>query len=115
ALVVLVHGVDAWASRRVTGHTASFRTALERPLRSEATIGRPRGPLSVTALIPANNEEVHLPVTLEALYNQTVPPAAVWVIADNCTDRTAEVARAHGADVYTTVNNQFRKAGGLNQ
>ena len=44
-----------------------------------------------------------------------MPPAAVWVIADNCTDSTAEVARAHGADVYTTVENRHRKAGGLNQ
>ena len=37
------------------------------------------------------------------------------MIADNCTDNTAEVARAHGADVYTTVDNHHRKAGGLNQ
>ena len=37
------------------------------------------------------------------------------MIADNCTDATAEVARAHGAEVYTTVENRHRKAGGLNQ
>ena len=39
----------------------------------------------------------------------------MWVIADNCTDRTAEIAAAHGAEVYTTVDNHDRKAGGLNQ
>jgi biofilm PGA synthesis N-glycosyltransferase PgaC len=39
----------------------------------------------------------------------------VWVIVDNCTDATAEVALAHGAEVYTTVENDHRKAGGLNQ
>ena len=49
-----------------------------------------------------------------SLRRQTVPPAAVWVIADNCTDATEEVAR-DGADVYTTVENRHRKAGGLNQ
>jgi biofilm PGA synthesis N-glycosyltransferase PgaC len=49
------------------------------------------------------------------LGRQTVPPDAVWVIADNCTDATADVARDHGADVFTTVDNQHRKAGGLNQ
>jgi cellulose synthase/poly-beta-1,6-N-acetylglucosamine synthase-like glycosyltransferase len=37
------------------------------------------------------------------------------VIADNCTDDTADVAAAHGADVFTTVDNHHRKAGGLNQ
>ncbi len=88
---------------------------VARPLRSEATITRPSGRVSVTALIPARNEELHIAATLESLRRQTVPPAAVWVIADNCTDDTAEVARAHGADVYTTVDNHHRKAGGLNQ
>ena len=37
------------------------------------------------------------------------------MIADNCTDATADVARSHGAEVYTTVENRHRKAGGLNQ
>ena len=69
----------------------------------------------MTVLIPARNEELHIAATLESLRRQTVPPTAVWVIADNCTDATAEVARAHGADVYTTVENRHRKAGGLNQ
>jgi cellulose synthase/poly-beta-1,6-N-acetylglucosamine synthase-like glycosyltransferase len=69
----------------------------------------------VTALIPARNEEVHLPTTLAALFGQTMPPDAVWVIADNCTDKTPELASALGASVYTTVDNRLRKAGGLNQ
>jgi hypothetical protein len=37
------------------------------------------------------------------------------VIADNCTDKTPELAAALGASVYTTVDNRHRKAGGLNQ
>ena len=69
----------------------------------------------MTALIPAHNEELRLPATLLSLQRQTRPPAAVWVIADNCTDATADVARANGANVYTTVDNHHRKAGGLNQ
>ena len=36
-------------------------------------------------------------------------------MADNCTDDTAELARAHGADVFTTVGNTEKKAGALNQ
>jgi cellulose synthase/poly-beta-1,6-N-acetylglucosamine synthase-like glycosyltransferase len=115
ALVLLIYGVQAWAARRVTRPAREFEQALERPLREEATPSNWSGPLGVTALIPANNEEAHLPGTLMSLQRQTAPPAAVWVIADNCTDGTAAVARAHGANVYTTVDNRHRKAGGLNQ
>jgi cellulose synthase/poly-beta-1,6-N-acetylglucosamine synthase-like glycosyltransferase len=115
ALVLLVYGVDGWAARRVTRHARGSRQAQQRPLREEATPASWSGPLGVTALIPANNEEAHLPGTLTSLQRQTVPPTAVWVIADNCTDRTEDVARAHGAHVYTTVDNHHRKAGGLNQ
>jgi poly-beta-1,6-N-acetyl-D-glucosamine synthase len=115
ALVVLVVGLDAWAAKRVTHPARRSRDVVGRPLRSEATISRPSGRVSVTALIPARNEELHIAATLESLRRQTVPPAVVWVIADNCTDATAEVASVHGAEVYTTVENLHRKAGGLNQ
>ena len=37
------------------------------------------------------------------------------VVADNCTDDTAEIARDRGADVFTTVANTEKKAGALNQ
>jgi cellulose synthase/poly-beta-1,6-N-acetylglucosamine synthase-like glycosyltransferase len=36
------------------------------------------------------------------------------VIADNCTDRTAELARAAGAEVMVTEGNTHKKAGALN-
>ncbi|WP_454119369.1 glycosyltransferase [Microbacterium lacticum] len=36
-------------------------------------------------------------------------------MADNCTDRTVEVARRHGADVFETVGNTHKKGGALNQ
>ncbi len=115
ALVVLVWGLDAWAAKRVTDPARGPGDVIARPLRDEAVNTRPSGHVAVTALIPARNEALHIAATLESLRSQTVPPAAVWVIADNCTDDTAEVAHAHGADVYTTVDNQHRKAGGLNQ
>jgi cellulose synthase/poly-beta-1,6-N-acetylglucosamine synthase-like glycosyltransferase len=115
AFVLLVHGVNAWAARRITVPAREPRQASQRPLRAEATSHRPAGRFLVTALIPACNEEVHLPATLSALYGQTMPPDTVWVIADNCTDKTAEIARTLGANVYTTVDNRYRKAGGLNQ
>lgn len=69
----------------------------------------------VTALVPAHNEEVSLPVTLNALLTQTRPPDRVVVIADNCTDRTAEIAREMGCTVFETVDNVNKKGGALNQ
>lgn len=49
-------------------------------------------------LVPAHNEEVLLPACLESLRRMRYPPgrADVVVIADNCSDRTAAIARAAG-------------------
>lgn len=69
----------------------------------------------VIALIPAHNEAANLPLTLPALGRQTRPPDRVLVVADNCTDDTVAVARAHGAEARETVGNTERKAGALNQ
>jgi poly-beta-1,6-N-acetyl-D-glucosamine synthase len=73
-----------------------------------------RGP-RVTVLIPAHNEEAALPAALGALRWQTVQPARVVVVADNCTDATVAVARSLRADVLATVGNTEKKAGALNQ
>ncbi|MDX2968218.1 glycosyltransferase [Kribbella solani] len=69
----------------------------------------------VVALVPAHNEEAALPAALDSLWQQTRRPDRVIVIADNCTDRTVDVARAAGAEVFETVANTHKKAGGLNQ
>ena len=37
------------------------------------------------------------------------------MVADNCTDDTVPIARRHGAEVFETVGNKHKKAGGLNQ
>jgi cellulose synthase/poly-beta-1,6-N-acetylglucosamine synthase-like glycosyltransferase len=50
-------------------------------------------------LIPAHDEEHGLGRTLDALAPELGPDDRVLVVADNCTDRTAEVARARGAEV----------------
>ncbi|MEV0598704.1 glycosyltransferase family 2 protein [Streptomyces sp. NPDC050315] len=54
---------------------------------------------SVTAIVPAHNEEAGLPSTLAALRTQTVPPDRVIVIDDASTDRTADVAASHDVTV----------------
>jgi cellulose synthase/poly-beta-1,6-N-acetylglucosamine synthase-like glycosyltransferase len=72
-------------------------------------------PLRLTVLVPAHDEALTIAATLDSLWGQTRPPDRVVVVADNCTDETAELAREHGADVFTTVGNSQKKAGALNQ
>lgn len=70
---------------------------------------------AVVALVPAHNEQEQIAETIASLRVQSYPVARIVVIADNCTDRTAEVAAAAGADVYETIGNTAKKAGALNQ
>ena len=54
--------------------------------------------------IPAWNEEANLPDVLDALHTE-LPGADVLVVDDGSTDRTAEVAREHGATVHSLGEN----------
>ena len=69
----------------------------------------------ITVVIPAHNEESTMPATLTALREQSRVPDRVVVVADNCTDRTSDVARAAGCVVLESRGNRGRKAGALNQ
>ena len=73
------------------------------------------GPVTGTVLIPAHNEGASIGATLDSLGAQDPAPNRVIVVADNSTDATEPLARAHGAEVYTTVGNTHKKAGALNQ
>ncbi|MEM7675815.1 MAG: glycosyltransferase family 2 protein, partial [Myxococcota bacterium] len=52
-----------------------------------------RSPRTVV-LVPAHNEESGLGATLESLKAAITEEFSILVIADNCRDKTAEVARA---------------------
>jgi cellulose synthase/poly-beta-1,6-N-acetylglucosamine synthase-like glycosyltransferase len=73
-----------------------------------ALLGRPKGPSSSPQLtrfaivVPAHNEELLLPRLLESLNAQDYPRDRfqVHVIADNCSDATAAVARRYGAEAH---------------
>ena len=60
--------------------------------------------------IPAWNEEENLPAVLDALHAE-LPEAAVVVVDDGSTDRTADVAREHGAQVESLGTNQGLRFG----
>jgi glycosyltransferase involved in cell wall biosynthesis len=67
-------------------------------------------PISTIVFIPAWNEEANLPAVLEEL-REELPDVDVLVVDDGSTDRTAEVARAHGAHVMSFGVNRGLRAG----
>ncbi|MCA8960421.1 MAG: glycosyltransferase family 2 protein [Planctomycetes bacterium] len=67
-----------------------FVAGLPRRTRTLATA--PRAPVAV--LIPAHDEEVGIRATLDSLYPQLQGDDRVVLVADNCSDGTATVARA---------------------
>ncbi len=73
--------------------------------------GRPRPTTTFAVLIPAHDEEAGLPATLRSLAAQDYPPelVRVVVVADNCTDGTARVARQAGA--VCVVRDDARRRG----
>ena len=54
------------------------------------------------AILPAHNEEAVIANLVDSLMNQDYDKNLldIYVIADNCTDNTAEIAREHGAIVF---------------
>jgi 1,2-diacylglycerol 3-beta-glucosyltransferase len=64
-------------------------------------------------LVPAHNEERLLPSMLANLAQLDYPQSLykVHVVADNCTDRTAELARNGGAVAHERVDDQQRGKG----
>ena len=68
-------------------------------------------------LIAARNEEAVLPHLLRSIHAQDYPRHLIrtFVVADNCTDRTAALAEAEGATVFQRFNkNQIGKGYALN-
>jgi len=60
--------------------------------------------------IPAWNEEENLPAVLDGLHRR-LPDVDILVVDDGSTDRTAEVAREHGAEVLSLGTNQGLRIG----
>ena len=69
------------------------------------TRGIYHGPVTITVLVPAHNEAACIGDTIRSLQAQSHSPERVVVVADNCTDATESIARAHGAEVFVTVGN----------
>lgn len=65
------------------------------------------------AIIPAHNEEHVIANLIESLNKQDYPKDKydIYVIADNCTDRTAQIAKDAGAIVYERFDEENRTKG----
>jgi cellulose synthase/poly-beta-1,6-N-acetylglucosamine synthase-like glycosyltransferase len=81
----------------------------------ESTKGVFHGEVTLTALIPAHNEEALIAATIRSLMEQDRKPDRIIVVADNCTDKTIAIAQKLGVEVYESVKNVNKKAGALNQ
>lgn len=79
------------------------------PVRPASALPGPRPRVAV--LIPAHNEEAGLLATLASVQPQLTPGDRILVVADNCSDRTADVARLAGADVVERSHAQLRGKG----
>lgn len=79
--------------------------------RPSKRVQRPRSRFAI--LIPAHNEEVLLPHLLRSIDAETYPGELfdVYVVADNCTDATADVAARHGATVFERQDSILRGKG----
>lgn len=68
-------------------------------------------PLRVAVLVPAHNESVNVLPTITCLLKQLKPADLLLVVADNCHDNTAALARAAGAQVVERHNTALRGKG----
>ena len=71
-------------------------------LRKKKLISKSCGKRKFAMVVAAHNEELVIKKLIESLFNQTYPKELfdIFVVADNCTDKTAEIARESGAIVY---------------
>ncbi|MCA9041911.1 MAG: glycosyltransferase, partial [Planctomycetaceae bacterium] len=68
-------------------------------------------PASVAVLLPAHNESTVIARTLDVLLPTLGEQDRAVVIADNCSDDTAEIARSKGAIAYERTNLEQRGKG----
>lgn len=81
---------------------------LARSHQREATPFRQKPTAAI--LVPAHNEAIGIAATVEAL-RAVAPAFRILVVADNCTDSTAELARSAGADAIVRSDAERRGKG----
>lgn len=91
--------------------TVTAFIALHPPLSAKNSPKYVNKALDICVVIPAHNEESGLADSLVQLKN-CIPnhgSAQIWVVADNCTDKTEEIAQQHNCNVL--IRNNLEKRG----
>lgn len=72
--------------------------------KKEKKLAEPKSKFAI--VIPAHNEEIVIGDLLDNLKKLKYPSELydIFVIADNCSDKTSEIAKKHGAEVFERVN-----------
>ena len=70
---------------------------------AQLAAGKSASAKSLVVLIPANDEEKFLAETLRSVKSQLRAGDQILVVADNCVDQTAQIARDAGAEVIERV------------
>ena len=83
----------------------------ETPQNPETTARAEPGRAAFAVLMPAHDEAVGIAAAIEAVRVQLGPRDRLLVVADNCRDATAAIARAAGAEV-TERNDALRRGKG---
>jgi cellulose synthase/poly-beta-1,6-N-acetylglucosamine synthase-like glycosyltransferase len=91
--------------------SAEVLAAIALPSRDRLTSATSQSRPRVAVLIPAHNESIGLLPTLRDVQAQMQSVDRVLVVADNCTDDTAVVAAATGADVVERNDTRRRGKG----
>ena len=71
----------------------------------------PESTANLAVLVPAHDEELVIRDTLAALTPQIQSHQRLLVVADNCTDKTADIARSMGAEVIERFDTKRRGKG----
>ena len=79
----------------------------QRHVRQPLKASRP----TIAIIVPAHNEALGLPDTILSIQPQLTLQDRLVIVADNCSDHTAEVARSHGAIVLERFNEDERGKG----
>jgi cellulose synthase/poly-beta-1,6-N-acetylglucosamine synthase-like glycosyltransferase len=98
----------------LTSRSRGSRSAVtdDSPSTADPTVAttataRPR----VAVLIPAHNEQETIADSIDAARPQLLEGDSIVVVADNCDDDTAAIARAHGAEAIERADDAHRGKG----
>lgn len=79
-------------------------------LRAGKQVARPAD-VSLRVMVPAHDEERGIGATLAEVQSQLAPGDGILVVADNCGDGTARIARSSGAEVIERLDEERRGKG----